>query len=245
MELEEGMKIGGKELADWFGIKYSSINNGKVKMDKLKELKEYCDYTINGNKIIIGKVYTDTYVRNRSKIYKAILKDLPRQIENGKPWTCVQMGDYYYYKYKDLYGGLESTYTFNTRKARDETWGKPQKDKNSNIRRVICKMYRGVTPKDNVYELLNEEEIEIKRELSGKYFNFMDEDEQLIAMAMAHTEKAEEVAEYVKDKSQNFLEFAKELSKILNCDWIVTATIINDTTLRVSKKVLENCKMLP
>lgn len=241
MELKTGMKLGNKELAEWFGIKYSSIRNGKVKMDKLKELKEYCDYTINGNKIIIGKVYVDTYVKNRSKIYKAILKDLPQQIENGKPWTCVQMGDYYYYKYKDLYGGLESTYTFNTRKVRDETWGKPQKDKNSNIRRVICKMYRGITPKDNVYELFNEEEIEIKRELSNKYFNFMNEDEQLIAIAMAHTEKAEEVAEYVKDKSQNFLEFAKELSKILNCDWIVTATIINDTTLRVSKKALEKC----
>ena len=243
MKLKTGMKLGNKELADWFGVKISSINTGRVKASKLEELKDYCEYKMDGSKIIIGKVYMDTYIKNRSKIYKAILKDLPEQIQNGEPWTCIQMGDYYYYKYKDLYGGMESTYQYNTRKVRDEVWGKPQKDKGSNIRRVICKMYRGLTPKDNRYELLSEEEIQIKKEIGDKYFNFLNEDEQLIAMSMIYDGEIEEALKYWKDntnyKDKNYMEFAKELSKVLNCDWIVNATIINDTTLRVSKKAVD------
>ena len=101
MELKKGMKLGNKELAEWFEVKYDSMKAGSFKKKKLEELKEYCDFTVENNKVIVKEVYEKVYDKNKSKIYKIILKDLPNQIENGKPWTCAQMGSYYYCKYNE------------------------------------------------------------------------------------------------------------------------------------------------
>ena len=150
MELKTGMKLGNKELAEWFGVKYETMKSGTNKKKKLEELKEYCDFIVENNKVIVKEVYEKIYDKNRSKIYKIILKDLPNQIENGKPWTCAQMGSYYYCKYNETLGKKETTYEDNTRKARNNIWGKPKKRyEGGNIIYVYCKMYRGIELKDN------------------------------------------------------------------------------------------------
>ena len=237
MELKENHIIENQELADWFGIKKSSLEAGGMKKKKLEELKEYCDFEILKGKVFIKKVYIDTYTKNRSKIYKTLLQEMPKQIKNGQPWTCTQIGNYYYYKYNKSLGGLESTYEYNTRKVRNEIWGKPQKE--GNIRRVFCKMNKGATPKGNKYELLTIEEKKIVKEIAKNYFNFLNPEEQLISFSLMYEGKKEEAIEYFADianyKSTSYMEFICQVAETLKCDWMVNATIIDNTTLKVSK----------
>lgn len=237
MELKENYIMDNQELAEWFGIKKSSIDTGGIKKKKLEELKEYCDFEILKGKVFIKKVYENTYTKNRSKIYKTLLQEMPKQIKSGQPWTCTQIGNYYYYKYNKSLGGLESTYEYNTRKVRNEIWGKPQKE--GNIRRVFCKMYKGATPKDNKYELLTIEEKKIVREIAENYFNFLNPEEQLIGFSLMYEGKKEEAMEYYANvanyKNTSYMEFISKVAEALNCDWMVNATIINDTTLKISK----------
>lgn len=251
MELKTGMKLGNKELAEWFEVKYDSMKAGSFKKKKLEELKEYCDFTIENNKVIVNEVYEKVYDKNRSKVYKIILKDLPNQIKNGKPWTCAQMGNYYYCKYNEVLGKKETTYEDNTRKVRNNIWGKPKKCyEGGNIIYVYCKMYRGIELKDNRYEIFTDEERKIFGEVYDKYFRNLTIEENSFIMSMqADGKNLEEIMDYYNEKTgykqDRWVEFIRELSRVLNCDWIVRATVVEDTTLRVSKKVLENCKMLP
>lgn len=232
MKLKEGAIMDNKALAEWFGIKPDSIRSGNAKQKKLEELKEYCDFEINKSRVIIKKVYEDTYVKSKSKIYKIILKDLPNRIENNKPWTSVQMGDYYYCKHGDDLAGKLETYVDNTRKARNNIWGEPKKG--SNIIYTHCKMYRGISPKDNRYELFTEEERKIFSEVYSKYFKVLNAEESSHYLKYDDEENA---LSYYKDmvgyKEDKYLEFIVELTHILNCDWIVRATIVEDINRRI------------
>lgn len=244
MKLIVGQKLGNKELADWFGVKISTMKTGGIKQKKLEELKEYCDFDVDKGKIIVKEVYVDTYNKNRSKIYKTILNDLPNRVENGKPWTCTQMGDYYYYKLSEELEGIQRTYIRNTIKARNELWGKPSKGQEDNIRLVICKMYRGETSKDNRYELFTEEERKIRNEIYKRYFKVLRTDEQILLDTMIDEGASnEEIVKSYKEmknlKSESFKQFVIETSEALGCDWIVTATVVDDTTLRISKSAVD------
>ena len=100
-------------------------------------------------------------------------------------------------------------------------------------------MYKGATPKDNKYELLTIEEKKIVKEIAENYFKFLNPEEQLISFSLMYEGKKEEAMEYFADvanyKNTSYMEFICEVAETLNCDWMVNATIIDDTTLKISK----------
>lgn len=79
MSLEANTKMTTQQLADWFGVSYSSFR--KTSKDKYEELKYYCDY----EKFHGGVEIKDVYVKDHSnkinwKTLEAYKKAIP---ENG------------------------------------------------------------------------------------------------------------------------------------------------------------------
>lgn len=212
MKLREGFTLKNKDLAEWFGVKESSMKSGGVKLKKLEELKEYCDFELRSGKVYIKKVYSDTYKgNNRSKIFKYILEDLPNQIENGKPWTSKRLGEYYYKKLNKEYGGTDTTYETNVRLVRDRLWGKP--DSNENIITKLCTINR----ETKEYELIEEEIAEANRR----------KEKEIIEKIMS-----EELNEDLV-KEINGLKEEIEFGKTLRWGDFAKCTVVIDKNLRI------------
>ena len=212
MKLREGFTLKNKDLAEWFGVKESTMKSGGVKLKKLEELKEYCDFELRSGKVYIKKVYNDTYKgNNRSKIFKYILEDLPNQIENGKPWTSKRLGEYYYKKLNKEYGGTDTTYEANVRLVRDRLWGKP--DSNENIVIKLCTINR----ETKEYELIEEEIAEANRR----------KEKEIIEKIMS-----EELNEDLV-KEINGLKEEIELGKTLRWGDFAKCTVVIDKNLRI------------
>lgn len=71
MILEVGKIYNGKEIAEWFGIAYSTYRNTKKK--RLKELEGYAGFEIVKSKIKITEVYCEVYCGARNG--KTLIED--------------------------------------------------------------------------------------------------------------------------------------------------------------------------
>lgn len=103
-QLKEG-KITLSELADWFGVALSTMKNKTTKENKLKLLKSYADYHYEGNRIVIDKVYIDTY----SKAYAFIKEKLPEEWHKSGLDTCARVGVTLHSKYPEVSSQIKLT----------------------------------------------------------------------------------------------------------------------------------------
>ena len=84
MELYEGQELTLRDLADWFGIKVSSLWNEERRAKKLDVLNRYADYHIvytgkdnkKIKKIVIDKVYVSVYQKNLERVEKRLTEFL-------------------------------------------------------------------------------------------------------------------------------------------------------------------------
>lgn len=73
LEANRERKVSSSELADWFGIAYSTYRSQKKK--RLEELKGFCDYDEVYGGVIIKKVYFDEYYKyqdDENRVLKVI-----------------------------------------------------------------------------------------------------------------------------------------------------------------------------
>jgi hypothetical protein len=87
MELKLG-KMTNNEIAEWFG--YSSVRSfTNKKIEKLEELRWYCDFTIIRGGLQITKIKHKEYMRNQSKVGKDVRERLPDVWPIDEPHTCA------------------------------------------------------------------------------------------------------------------------------------------------------------
>lgn len=134
--LKEGI-FSNKEIADWFGI--SPITFSKTKEDRLKVLKEFADYEITATgKIKIKQVRIPVYVKQNSKALKYYFTEIPKVWAYNEPETCSRVAAKVFNPKNNI---KESTGYKYTKLARNELWGKPDKD-NPSCYYALAKMYR-------------------------------------------------------------------------------------------------------
>lgn len=76
MQLKEGYMT-YRQLSTWFGLKPDAITKGtaSAKQKKLDKLKNFCDFHLDGKKIIIDRVYIPEY----SKAYDVIEENFTKE----------------------------------------------------------------------------------------------------------------------------------------------------------------------
>lgn len=238
-ELQLGI-MNKKQLAEWFGVKYKTFCQSKEYLQKkLIELEKFANFKIIDNKEIkILEIYEPIYVKNGEKINREIKKLMVKDVKPNIPFTCTQLGDKYFYLFNKRYGGTEGTYVYRTRKTRDELWGKPEIY--TNCHRELAKMYKGKTPKDNTYVLLTSEEIEVSKqlyeEMYGTIFDNFTDFLFSIDEYVDNLKSTEELLEELKIRNKMYKKYLYKLSIRLNCDYVVSATIIDDTSLILNEK---------
>ena len=92
----ECKKYSNKELAEWFGVGYSTYRNKKEKY--LEELKIYADYHLEGEKtkkIVIDEVYVEEYEPEMTTYEKVQSKVDLVWSDDGLD-SCARVGDEIY-----------------------------------------------------------------------------------------------------------------------------------------------------
>lgn len=210
MELRLGI-MSNYEIDEWMNHSKGYMMNHKARV--LKDLAQYADFEVLRGRVDIKNIKEEEYTRNRSKIYKVIKTELPRLIIPGKPWTCAQMGNYFYCKYGAQLGGKDITYERNVRKVRDEVF--------PSWRYVQAKLYKGEQAKDNKYVLLTEKEEGRQTEILNEFIT--ERQQKIIIEMIIQGENFEKVQEYFKMK---YLDYKNEMKNELKCDRIVNAILI-------------------
>lgn len=238
-ELQLGI-MNKKQLAEWFGVKYKTFCQSKEYLQKrLTELKEFANFKIVNNKEIeILEIYEPIYVKNGEKINKEIKEMIIKDVKPNIPFTCTQLGDKYYYLLHKKYNGEQRTYIARTIKARNELWGKPALE--GKCRKEVVKMYRGLTPKDNKYELLTPEEKITQKIIAGKLFDTMTFNFEDLVIKVKDKEIRKEIIQKLEVSDITYKRYIKRLSEAFNCDWIVTATVIDEDNLAINSQELQD-----
>ena len=78
-ELKLG-KVSSKELAEWFGIAYSTFRNTKKK--RLLDLSNYCDFIENGKGIEVKEIYFPKYDKGYAKDDEVYLREVKASNEH-------------------------------------------------------------------------------------------------------------------------------------------------------------------
>lgn len=213
MELRLG-KMTNREIAEWFGIKPNTLSKNKEK--KLEELSFFAKHHLEeSGKIFIDEIYIPVYEKQTKKNFEKVKSKFDEAwAENGID-TCKDVSDKIYLllvKDDGKFNLKESTVYKYTRQSRDELYGKPYCYSGT---KGCCK-YVFAKKTENGYELFNEEEEKIKKELIKKYFKQDDEeDERRIHVAKMVNDgeiSKEEAYKMINNISQNdYLDFLFEL----------------------------------
>lgn len=105
IKLQEGAHITLEELAEWFGVSYSTIRKKDNKIKKLSLLSHYADYHFEGKIIVIDRVYIEEY----SKAYAFIKEKLPEVWNKSNLDTCAHVGTIMYNKYTEVSSQIKIT----------------------------------------------------------------------------------------------------------------------------------------
>lgn len=124
-QLVEGSKITLEDLADWFGISYSTIRQKTNKEKKLRILSSYADFHFDKKLIVIDKVYIDTYC----KAYAFIKEKLPQTWHKSGLDTCARVGVELHSKYPEISSQIKlSSAKSYTNRAKVELFGRNHLD---------------------------------------------------------------------------------------------------------------------
>jgi hypothetical protein len=227
MKLKLGV-MSNKELADWFGIKEGSFKNNKKK--KLEVLKDFAEFEEKAGKIYITKIYNGVYSKQGSKSYQKI-KDKVDECwyEDGLD-SCKRVGEEVQEVLKGEVNLSSSTIYDYTRRSRNELYGVPFKEEGSLGKCVYlwCKKEgEGINTR---YNLLTDEEEEIKQGLIKKYFGDATEKQifikGMVEMGEIRKEEAWELLEELTNmKGNNFMLFLGELQDKIGCQ-VVRGTLV-------------------
>ena len=212
-----------KDIADCFGIKQNTFYKNKEK--KLKELKNFANYEITPTgKIKIKEVKIPVYVKPTSKAFKYYLETVPKAWTYDEPETCSRVAA----KIFDPKNNIQvSTGYEYTRMARDELWGKPDKE-NPKCKHKLAKMYRGQNPpEDNIYIAFTDEDYKIHEELFQEYIAPNAKTTTDIILQVKDKELDKEQAFDILFPEKSYKLFLSRLAAKLGCDWIVNSTIVN------------------
>jgi len=228
MELKTG-KITIRELADWFGITSHSLSQTKAR--KLKELRNFANFHLDGNKIIIDEVIISKYNKQVSQNYSKVKDRVdPTWSETGLD-SCRRVSQVIYTELvqKDKDFVLQDTTVYDyTRRARNELYGKPFDLIGGELGKceyVWCKRNA-----DGSYDFLNEEEKNIRDKLIKKYFGDTTQKQlfvkQMIQDGEITKEEAFEYLEKITNMTDNkYLDFLRELQAAIGCQ-VVKGTYV-------------------
>lgn len=236
-ELTKGVMT-TRELADWFGITLNSLNSSsEYKNKKYEELKDYCNYIIINTRIIVKEVYEPIYIKNGEKINREIKKMMLKDIKSKVPFTCIQLGDKYYNLLNNKYGGKISTYESRVATIRDLLWGKPSDG--CNCHKTLAKYYKGKVPRENNYIILKPEELVLTREKYEEIFGTAEVDaKKLWDEISKYTSEEKNTKDILKNlgvRDNMFQNYMIKLIAKFNCDWIVNATVVEDTFILMNE----------
>ena len=167
MELEFNMKMGNKELAQWFGVTLNTMKTSGIKKKKLEELALHCDFILENSKVVVKDIYVEEYCKNCKKIYDLVCEELPKLIKINEPWAFRQVADYFSDKY-----GLEDTGVymgFISRAIQHDLF------KGKRIVPAVCRYFKGNSFKEDRYIEISNEELEEQNRILQKY---LDEGEE-------------------------------------------------------------------
>lgn len=238
------LKIGimtNKELAEWFGIKESSLTAHRKK--KLEELEFFADFETLKGKVNIIDIHFPVYVKRGSKAYNCIKENFndkwgsTSEMVNGcKIDTCSRASLELYECLKEenikITEGTNYSYTL---KAKKEYYGIPfgKGGTKGSCMYVFCKKIG--KDADAKFELFTEEEQKIKEKILNKYYGTKKEimihlknmvEQEQITEADAWNMYADIIDLNNQDK---YLAFLAELGATFNCQ-IVRATLTKEGT---------------
>ena len=228
MKLKLG-KMTNQELADWFGIKLSSFK--VAKQDKLKELAAYAEFTEDKGKVIISRIYNDTYSKKGSVLYEEVKGRIDSTWDESGLDSCSRVGwkifDELYKEDDNLVPATIYNYTI---KGRNQLYGAPNAAEGGPLGSCIyiwCKKEQ-----DGSYSFLTREEQKIKEELQMKYFGNANEREEYIDSLIASGQITEEdgwreLKKISKLNKTNYLEFLQELQSALGGCQIIRGTYVS------------------
>lgn len=96
-ELKEG-PITVAELAEWFGLRPSTLKHSEAKAKKLQILSAFADYHMEGRTLVIDKVHEPVY----SKAYDKVEQEFDGTWHKNGIDTCARVGTTIYYKNKTM-----------------------------------------------------------------------------------------------------------------------------------------------
>lgn len=218
--LETG-KISNKDLAEWFGVSANTFNKAKDKF--LSRLSDFADFHLEGKKIIIDKVYIDTYEKGvGSKSYNMIKNKVDEVWNKNGLDSCRRVSNQIGVELADqLTIGDNTRYNY-VRRSRNELYGVPFGAEGSlgSCCYIWCK--KG---DDGMLMPFTEEEERIKEDLMKKYFGKASEKQVIVeAMVMAGEIRKEDAWDVLRSLTNmqggNFTTFLGELQEKLNCQII-------------------------
>ena len=84
-----------RELSEWFGLQPDSLSkHPKTRENKLKILKSFADYHIEGRSLYIDKIHIVTF----SKAYSIIEAEFDKTWNKSRIDTCSRVGEEIYNK---------------------------------------------------------------------------------------------------------------------------------------------------
>lgn len=165
MKLKIG-KMTSKELAEWFGIAYSTYR--KKSKTLLEELKDYCRYDVCYGGVVVTDINIFEYVNPRTSNYKEVESHVPEEWDESGFDTKKNVSEKIYTKYKDKLTIAQSTTYDYVRKASDKFYGKA-----NNYEDVgtigNCWYKLGVREPDGKLRLFTTEEEKVRKIIKEKY----------------------------------------------------------------------------
>lgn len=166
MILKKGI-ITNKELADWFGVKESTLKNSKKK--RLEELKKYAKFEEIKGKVNILEVYEEIYIKRKSKSYQTVRNNFEKTwSENGLDLTS-RVANQIYNEHKEEIEVSQRTNYIYTLDVKTELYGSAKK-KTKGSKGISYYVWSKRHSKDEKPIPLNAEETAILREAQDKYF---------------------------------------------------------------------------
>ena len=110
-----------RELSEWFGLKPDSLSkHPKTKENKLKILKSFADYHIEGRSLYIDKIHIAVF----SKAYNIIEAEFDRTWSKSRIDTCARVGEEIYNKNPEVQAQITcSTSKTYTNKVKVQKYG--------------------------------------------------------------------------------------------------------------------------